>query len=232
MILTRKTSAYTTKVLLQITILFEEDPQFEYVAQSNKEIDYSFISPERGDSGVFELDEMTKLLRKENLDQIVCLKLPKTACLGDFMIIANAKSKRHLSQTTTVIQKLFKMKRNPTDPLPVFEGLRENSDWVATDLVCSSLVLSHEAHSDYICDITFAGNIVLHLFSSSATRETYSLESLWGAGPEFDEQTQGFKTVSSETDGAALGLLSQTDWEQIIAEVRARKATETSGTKK
>ncbi|VDM03225.1 unnamed protein product, partial [Schistocephalus solidus] len=177
--------------------LFEEDPQFEYVAQG-------------GDSGVFELEEMTKLLRKENLDGIVCLKLPKTACLGDFMVIANAKSKRHLSQTAAVIQKLFKMKRNPMDPLPVFEGLRENADWLATDL----------------------GNIVLHLFASSASRETYSLESLWGAGPEFDEQTQGFKAVSSEADGAALGLLSQTDWEQIIAEVCARKANETSKTNK
>ncbi|KAL7062724.1 hypothetical protein AAHC03_01477 [Spirometra sp. Aus1] len=190
--------------------LFEEDPQFGYVAQASREVDYSFISPERGASGVFELEEMVKLLRKENLDQVVCLKLPQTACLGDFMVIASAKSKRHLTQTTAVIQKLYKMKKNPTDPLPVFEGLQESSDWIATDL----------------------GNIVLHLFSSSTCRETYSLESLWGAGPEFDEQTQGFEAISQKTGGTASDTLSQTDWEQIIAEVCARKASEDSKTKK
>lgn len=50
----------------------------------------------RGRDGVFDLNEMIELLREENLQDIVVIKVPKVLKYCDYMIICTAMSKRHL----------------------------------------------------------------------------------------------------------------------------------------
>ncbi len=73
------------------------------------------------------------------------------------------------------------------------------------------------------------GNIILHLFASNECRQTYDLESLWAAGPEFDEQAQGVATTHTsgkeESSSAFFPMqLTEADWERIVAEVAAERA--------
>ncbi|OTF73721.1 hypothetical protein BLA29_013862 [Euroglyphus maynei] len=52
----------------------------------------------RGRTGVFDLNEMIDLLREENLQDIVVIKVPKSLKYCDYMIICTAMSKRHLKK--------------------------------------------------------------------------------------------------------------------------------------
>ncbi|VDO03277.1 unnamed protein product [Rodentolepis nana] len=181
---------------------FDEDPEFDYFNQSLDYYNYPFICPGRASNGVFDLSEIVQFLRSEMFIDIVAIRLPDVACCGDYMVIASANSIKHMTQSSRILQKLFKMKRSPSDSIPNFEGLDRKSDWIAVDL----------------------GNIILHMFATKECRNRYDLESLWGIGAEFDLKAQGLDEVEKQSEQSAPLGLTQADWERILAEVAADEA--------
>ncbi|CAL1529032.1 unnamed protein product [Lymnaea stagnalis] len=124
------------------------------------------ISMKRGNSGVFDIDELLVLLEDLGAENVVTLPIPPEARFCDHMVIASAKSKRHLSAINDEMLWVHKRKKAPNDPNLNIEGLGK-SDWSAMDM----------------------GNIVLHVFYGD-TREYYDIESLWTLGPQNDPKCQ------------------------------------------
>lgn len=121
------------------------------------------ISLERGLNGVFEIEEIVKLLQKENGIDICVCKVPPDLKYVDYICVVTARSSRHMTGMAEYIRRVFKMKRHRGDILPKIEGAT-GKDWMAMDM----------------------GNIALHIFSPAA-RYNYDLESLWALGAQYDE---------------------------------------------
>lgn len=119
-----------------------------------------------GKTGVYDIEDLVDLLRKENAIDICVIKLPKEYSYVDFMCIVTGSSFRHMSGIAAFVRKVYKMKRHPTDSIPKIEG-KDCKQWMAMDL----------------------GNIALHIFSKQS-REIYSLETLWTLGDEYEKRTK------------------------------------------
>ncbi|KAH9498126.1 hypothetical protein Btru_008323 [Bulinus truncatus] len=158
----------------------------EYDYKDEREIAQQLIRPEkivpisliRGQTGVFDLDELLVLLNHLGAEDVVTVPIPFEANFCDHMVIASAKSKRHLNAINEEFLWIHKRKKSAFDPSLNVEG-RGKSDWSAMDL----------------------GNIVLHVFYGEA-REYYDIESLWTLGPEHDpkckEQNTDLSALSAE----------------------------------
>ncbi|KAJ0181706.1 hypothetical protein K1T71_002428 [Dendrolimus kikuchii] len=126
--------------------------------------EYDGINLKRGKTGVFEIEDLCELLRRENARNIFVASVPQHIRYVDYICIVSTRSKRHLLAVAEFVKKVYKKKCYKNDPIPNIEG-KDSDEWMALDL----------------------GNIALHIFSEKA-RETYDLETLWSVGPEFDEQ--------------------------------------------
>lgn len=146
----------------------------EYDYKDEKEIAQQQIRPEkvyaislnRGNSGVFDVDELLVLLEDLGAENVVSIPVPPEARFCDHMVIASAKSKRHLTAINDEMLWVHKRKKSPSDPHLNIEGLGK-SDWSAMDM----------------------GNIVLHVFYGDK-RQYYDIESLWTLGPQHDPKCQ------------------------------------------
>ncbi|KAK6960964.1 hypothetical protein BgiMline_033632 [Biomphalaria glabrata] len=153
----------------------------EYEYKDEREMSQQMIRPEkvlpisleRGETGVFELEELLVFLNHLGAENIVTIPIPYEANFCDHMVVASAKSKRHLYAINDEFLWVHKRKKLDTDPHLVIEGLNK-SDWTALDL----------------------GNIVLHIFYGNA-REHYDIESLWTLGPENDPKCKEQNDVSA-----------------------------------
>ncbi|RZF40366.1 hypothetical protein LSTR_LSTR008796 [Laodelphax striatellus] len=142
----------------------EERERFQSIAEEE------FISSEfdgyniqRGITGVFDIEELVDVLRKENGVDIFVASLPKQLQYADYVVVVGGKSLKHMLGMAEFVRKLFKVKRHPNDLIPRLEG-EDSKDWLAIDL----------------------GNIILHIMSKKA-RLNYDLESLWSLGKDYDE---------------------------------------------
>ncbi|EDV50155.1 uncharacterized protein LOC6545691 [Drosophila erecta] len=127
---------------------------------------YYGLNLKRGVRGVFDVEDLVELLRKENVDDIFVCYVPENLKYVDHLVVCSGRSYRHMLTTAEFVRRMFKIKRTKGDILPRIEG-DKSRDWMAMDL----------------------GNIALHIFSPSA-REEYDLESLWAIGSEFDRESQ------------------------------------------
>jgi ribosome silencing factor RsfS/YbeB/iojap len=118
-----------------------------------------------GQTGVFDIEELVELLRRDNAENIFVCSVPKEIKYVDFMCIVSGRSHRHMLAMAEFVRKVFKLKRASSDILPRIEG-EKSKEWMALDL----------------------GNIALHIFSPG-TRKIYDLESLWSLGAEFDAKS-------------------------------------------
>uniref|UniRef100_T1PJN6 Mitochondrial assembly of ribosomal large subunit protein 1 n=1 Tax=Musca domestica TaxID=7370 RepID=T1PJN6_MUSDO len=125
---------------------------------------YLGLNLKRGVHGVFDVEDLVDVLRKESAEDIFVCSVPKDLKYVDHMVICSGRSYRHMLATAEFVRRVFKMKRQKGDVLPKIEG-EKSRDWMAMDL----------------------GNIALHIFSPKA-RETYDLESLWAIGVEYDRE--------------------------------------------
>lgn len=116
----------------------------------------------RGVTGVFEVEDLVNVLRRENMLDIFVVSVPPEFKYVNYMVIVTGKSQRHMYATAEFVRRVFKKKRHSNDSIPEIEG-KDSKDWIAMDL----------------------GNIALHIFSKKA-RVMYDLESLWSVGPEYD----------------------------------------------
>lgn len=118
-----------------------------------------------GLNGVFEIDALVEVLRRDHADDIFVCRVPAQLKYVDYICVVTGRSQRHRRAIAHFVRKMFKLMRRPGEPIPRVEG--ENSqDWMALDL----------------------GNIALHIFSPAA-RKRYDLESLWTVGAEFDPES-------------------------------------------
>ncbi|XP_076034635.1 ribosomal silencing factor RsfS-like protein, 312 [Oratosquilla oratoria] len=138
-----------------------------------EEVIEQIVSLERGETGVFDIEEFVDLLREQNVKDIITIQVPPELGYVDFMVIASGKSSKHHKAVSEVIRRIHKKKKSKKDPGLIIEGKQTN--WIAMDL----------------------GNIAFHLMDSS-TRDEYDLESLWSVGSSHDEKC--FDYVQEEKD--------------------------------
>ncbi|KAG5452287.1 Mitochondrial assembly of ribosomal large subunit protein 1 [Clonorchis sinensis] len=169
---------------------WEENPEFDYASLVPVPSDYDFISTDE----LFQLQEIHTLLRQENIRDPIYIRLPPNH-ITDFMVIGSGVSRTHVRSTAALVYKILKFKRKHSSlGLPRVEGLDGSGDWIALNL----------------------GNILLHLFMPMV-RARYDLESLWAAGPQFDETVHG---VGGSTERENDTYAKTVDWDQLIREVR------------
>lgn len=132
----------------------------------SEEEQYMGLNLKRGIRGVFDVEDLVELLRKENVDDIFVCYVPEELKYVDHLVVCSARSYRHMLATASFVRRMFKIKRAKGDLLPRIEGERSH-DWMAMDM----------------------GNIALHIFSPKA-REEYDLESLWAIGAQYDTESQ------------------------------------------
>nr|XP_023028625.1 mitochondrial assembly of ribosomal large subunit protein 1 [Leptinotarsa decemlineata] len=137
---------------------------------------FAGINLNRGKSGVFEIEDLVDVLKRENAINIFVAKVPQEIKYVDYICIVSGKSKRHMQAVAQFVRRVFKQKRNQGDKVPKLEGELSN-DWMALDL----------------------GNIALHIFSQEA-RITYDLDSLWAVGPEYDDEFNKPEPISEMLD--------------------------------
>lgn len=131
-----------------------------------EEVDeFQGISLEHGQTGVFDIEDLVEILRKEKLQQIAVVSVPKELQYVDYMVITTGRSPRQMTAVSEFIRRIFKKRSSASDKIPNIEG-RNNKDWIALDL----------------------GNIALHIFSAKC-RKVYDLETLWTCGAKYDEQS-------------------------------------------
>lgn len=151
--------------------VFEERERFKYHKDLLDEHDmpeeddiYKGINLQRGITGVYDIDDLVELLKRENAVDIFVAYVPPDHNYVDYIVVVTGKSKKHMLAITQFVRKVYKQKRNESDDIPKVEGENSN-EWMAMDL----------------------GNIALHVFSPDA-REYYDLDSLWAVGPEYDKE--------------------------------------------
>lgn len=116
---------------------------------------------------MFELEELVQLLEEERAFDTCVISIPKEKMYADYLVLATARSQKHLKAVATFIRHVFKRKHlKPTDVIPALEGGKATKDWAALDL----------------------GNIALHILTAEK-REKMDLETLWTVGPQFDDLT-------------------------------------------
>ena len=125
--------------------------------------EFKGISLQRGQTGVFDIEELVDILHLEKLGDITVIAVDPEIQYVDHMVISTGKSARQMTAVANFIRRIFKERRSPSDSLPVIEG-KDNKDWIAMDL----------------------GNIALHIFSKKA-RAVYDLETLWTCGSKYDD---------------------------------------------
>lgn len=138
-------------------------PEQEFYLYREKKDKFSNLNLQRGKEGVFELPELVSLLRDENLQDIVVISIPKELAYANYLVVATAKSPRHLRAVMEFLRKLHKLKKSSKDPYLQIEG-EQCRDWKVLDM----------------------SNIVLHVFLPEA-RQRYDLETLWTVGEKYDD---------------------------------------------
>lgn len=118
-----------------------------------------------GVRGVFEIEDLVEVLKRDRAIDIFVCKVPNHLKYVDYMCVATVRSPRHMKAITMFVRQMYKVKRDETDSFPRLEG-QGSEDWVALDL----------------------GNIALHIFTREA-RKKYDIEQLWSVGAEFDAES-------------------------------------------
>lgn len=137
----------------------------DYIPQNIKVDPLEGFNLKRGETGVFEVEELVNILREEKLSDIAVITVPKEMTYADYLVLATAISPRQAKAVTEFLRKLYKRKKDSTDPTLFIEG-QESADWKVLDM----------------------GNVVLHVFLEEARRH-YDLETLWTVGSHYDDLT-------------------------------------------
>lgn len=84
-------------------------------------------------TGVFEIDDLVEVLRRDNADNIFVCSVPKELKYVDYICVVSGRSYRHRKAMAQFVRKMFKIKRHPGDVLPKIEG-EQSTEWMALDL--------------------------------------------------------------------------------------------------
>ena len=129
-----------------------------------EEVDeFGGISLKRGETGVFDVEDLVEILRMQKLQHVAVVSLPEELQYVNYMVICTGRSAKQMTAVAEFIRLVFKKRCNVKEKIPAVEG-KDNKDWIALDL----------------------GNIALHIFSAKY-RKAYDLETLWTCGAKYDE---------------------------------------------
>ena len=118
------------------------------------------------------MDNAIRILNNENIQDIVCIKIPKEINYADYMIIGTCQSEKHLNSAFLTLNQSYKYHKSNDSTVNnsyLRKKMGKQAKWSAID----------------------TGKIVIHLFMPDY-REFYDLESLWTCGSEFDERYNEF----------------------------------------
>lgn len=145
--------------------LFSANLDVDYIPQSIKVDPFEGLNLKRGETGVFEVEELVEILQEEKLTDIAVINVPKEMAYADYLVLATAVSPRQSRGVTEFLRRLYKRKKDSTDPTLFIEG-EDTADWKVLDM----------------------GNVVLHVFLPE-TRRHYDVETLWTVGSDYDDLT-------------------------------------------
>lgn len=86
-----------------------------------------------GISGVFDIEDLVGVLKRENAVNIFVAKVPPKIKYVDYMCIASGKSQKHMQAIVQFVRRVYKHKRSNIDIVPRIEG-EKSKDWIALDL--------------------------------------------------------------------------------------------------
>lgn len=147
------------------TMQLSAGQDIEYFPENVKIDHFEGLNLERGESGVFEVEELVEVLRDEKLTDIAVIAVPEEMVYTDYLVLCTAVSPRHSRGVAEFLKKLYKRKKDKTDPTLFIEG-EQCPEWKVLDM----------------------GNVVLHIFLPEA-REHYDIETLWTVGSTYDDLT-------------------------------------------
>ncbi|CAD7003598.1 uncharacterized protein K12H4.2 [Ceratitis capitata] len=146
-----------------------EEERYRYQTEQEPKLteyeEFVGLNLRHGKHGVFDIEDLVEVLRKESAEDIFVCSVPKDLKYVDYMVVCSGRSYRHMLAVAEFVRRIYKIKRNKGEVLPKIEG-EKSRKWMALDL----------------------GNIALHVFSPEA-REEYDLESLWAIGIEYDKES-------------------------------------------
>lgn len=122
---------------------------------------YRFLG---GKSGVFDVEDLIEVLKRDNAENIFVCTVPKELNYVDYLCVITGRSHRHMKAIAEFVRKMYKLKRSEVDLIPKIEG-KNSEEWIAMDM----------------------GNIALHIFSADV-RKKYDLEMLWSVGAKYDTE--------------------------------------------
>lgn len=137
----------------------------EGIAAEIEEKEEEEIILERGETGVFDVEELVDLLKEQNAKDIAVIQVPQEIKYVSFFVIVSSHSQRHIIALAELVRQIYKLKKHKQDPPLLLEGIK--TDWVAMDM----------------------GNIALHIMRPES-REMYDLETLWTVGSQYDDKCQ------------------------------------------
>ncbi|XP_031636663.1 uncharacterized protein LOC116349366 [Contarinia nasturtii] len=127
---------------------------------------YTGLNIEHGKTGVFDIEDLVAVLKRDNAENIFVCSVPKELKYVDYLVVITARSQRHMKALAEFVRKIYKVKCDRKRAfVPRIEG-KNSDEWMAIDL----------------------GNIALHIFSAKV-RKQYDLEMLWSVGAEYDNET-------------------------------------------
>lgn len=86
-----------------------------------------------GKTGVFDIEDLCELLRRENARDIFVASVPQDIRYVDYICVVSTRSKRHLLAVAEFVKKVYKKKCYKNDPIPKIEG-KNSDEWLALDL--------------------------------------------------------------------------------------------------
>ncbi|XP_017481135.1 PREDICTED: uncharacterized protein LOC108370327 [Rhagoletis zephyria] len=145
----------------------EERQRYEAEEEPKQTMNDEFLglNLNHGEHGVFDVEDLVDVLRKESAEDIFVCSVPKDLNYVDYMVVCSGRSYRHMLAIAEFVRRMYKVKRTKGEVPPKIEG-EKSRQWMALDL----------------------GNIALHVFSPEA-RKQYDLESLWAIGIEYDKES-------------------------------------------
>lgn len=84
-------------------------------------------------NGVFEIEDLVDVMRRENAEDIFVCTVPKHLKYVDYLCVVTGRSQRHRTALAEFVRKLFKIKRHSGEVIPKIEGARSKT-WMALDL--------------------------------------------------------------------------------------------------
>lgn len=86
-----------------------------------------------GKSGVFEIEDLVDLLKRENSKDVFVTTVPKEINYVEYICVVSARSKRHIKALAEFVRKVYKKKCHKSDYIPRIEG-KDSDEWIALDL--------------------------------------------------------------------------------------------------